>query len=214
MHRLDASARRLGLQALDIGAGDQGEIVVPFPHGVDADHLGVGLGVDGTGEAIERVAADAGRARRNLPVLLLEQDAERQMKWMQPGLRPIVRKLLNAWLVAHGRMRVRRRAPRLVRILAALAADLEQRFGLAVIRFEHVVFQRPCWRDAIVRGVLFEIFFAKPKQGRAINFRITANPIMQAGMKAFAFASVPSLRRLIGAVDENSLRVPILLRAR
>src|SRR6185437_17030128 len=51
-------------------------------------------------------------------------------------------------------------------------------------------------------------------QRRAIHLRIAADVVVQAGMKRLAVAAVPGLRRLVDAVDEHLLRVPVRGRAR
>ena len=48
-------------------------------------HLRVGFAVEQAGETVERIAADADAGGGGLAVLFVEQNAERQMEWMQAG---------------------------------------------------------------------------------------------------------------------------------
>src|SRR5689334_22773019 len=61
---------------------------------------------------------------------------------------------------------------------------------------------------------LTKIFFAKPKQRRAIHFGVAADPIMDTGMESLTLLTIPGFVRLILAVDENGSRVPVLSFAR
>jgi len=49
----------IGLQAADIGAGEQRDIGV-FERRTDAENVGIGLGVDQAGKAVKGIAAYAG----------------------------------------------------------------------------------------------------------------------------------------------------------
>src|SRR5262249_59730304 len=71
---------------------------------IHAGHLGIGLGVDQTGETVAGRAADA-LARTG--ALLVELNAERNVKGLEPEPRPVFAELLQAWLVGHRRMRIR-----------------------------------------------------------------------------------------------------------
>jgi hypothetical protein len=57
MHRVDASAGRVGAEPRDIGAGQQRHIVVSRQHRIDADHLRVGLAVERQGSRRRRCSA-------------------------------------------------------------------------------------------------------------------------------------------------------------
>ena len=82
--RPDASVSRRD----DIGVGQQREVGMRGPRGIDADHLRIGLGVDGARKAVERVAADARAVGGGAAVrVLVELDAERQMERVQPFAR-------------------------------------------------------------------------------------------------------------------------------
>jgi hypothetical protein len=86
---------------------------------------------------------------------------------------------------------------------------MKKLLGFGIVRLEYRVFQRPRRRHPVLMDQFVEIPFSHPEQGRAIDLGITADEIMQAGMKAPAVGAIPNLLRLIGCIDKNGLRIPI-----
>ena len=80
----------------------------------NSQHFGIGLGVDQAREAVAGRTADA-RARRQ--VCLVEHDSARRVERPVARGSEVIRELLDARLVRHGRMRVGRARRWLGRIL-------------------------------------------------------------------------------------------------
>src|SRR2546427_1358683 len=89
--------------------------------GVDAARLSVRLCPDQAGK---RVAGRTSNALALLWIALVEPNAERDVEGMQSKALEVIMELLNAGLVAHGRVGVGRGRPRLGRIGAALSVDV------------------------------------------------------------------------------------------
>ena len=83
LHAVDDAPGSVGVQFRYIGVGLEGDIGVGPKGGVHAHHLSIRLAVQWTRKAVEGIAADAGAGGRRLAVLLVEQDAEGQMKRLQ-----------------------------------------------------------------------------------------------------------------------------------
>ena len=115
-HLRHLAAGRIGLDALDIGAGQQGDVRVPQCRH-HADDMRVGLGLHQTREPVAGGAADAGAVLR---LVFVEHDADRQRERAVAGAFEIVRKLLDARLVRYRRVGIRVVAGRLGRVAAAL----------------------------------------------------------------------------------------------
>src|SRR5207247_8772626 len=67
-------------------------------------------------------------------------------------------------------------------VFAALTVDVVEIFGLSVIRFEVVVRNRPCRRDAAVVFDLAEILAAQPEQCRAVELGIAPDVVIRVRM--------------------------------
>src|SRR5712691_10570804 len=93
--------------------------------GVHAEYLGVGFGIDEAGIAVTRIAANA---LAGMKVLLVSLQAEGRMEWFQSKPFEVVTELLNARLVADGRVRIRSAGVRIGRILAAPSVDVIELF--------------------------------------------------------------------------------------
>src|SRR5665213_173505 len=98
-------------------------------------------------------------------------------------------------------------------ILTTHAVHMEQMLRLAVIGFEDGILQRPRRRNAVLVPDLVEVALPHAKECSAVDLRIAANVVMQAWMEAFAILAVPGLVRLIGAINEDGLRIPVCGRA-
>ena len=136
------------------------------------------------------------------------------MEGFEPDAAQMVRQLSNLRLVADWWMRIRAAGPGFERILAALPMHLKQRFGLRVIRLEHVVAERPCRRHAAGMLHLAKVAFAQPEQGRAVNLRIAADVVVQRRAEGVALGVGPGFFGLVDAIDKNRLRTPVQLAAR
>ena len=136
------------------------------------------------------------------------------MEWMQPDAAQIIRKLGDLGFVTDRRVRIGNTSPRLQRVLAALAMDVEKPFRLQVVGLESVVAQRPCRRNPASMHHLAEVSLAQAKKRRTVDLGIAANIIMQGRAECVAGRVGPSLFGLIGGIDKDSLRAPILLTTR
>ena len=67
-------------QPRHIRASQQREIGICLQRRIDTHHLRIRLAVQQTGKAVERIATDTNAGRRDLPILLIHENAERQMK--------------------------------------------------------------------------------------------------------------------------------------
>ena len=214
MHRVDCAASRIGAEPGHVGVCHQGHVRVLGDHRIDAHHLRVGLAVKRTREAVEVAVAYADAGGCGLAVFFVEQDAQRQVEGFEPDAAQMVRQLSNLRLVADWWMRIRAAGPGFERILAALPMHLKQRFGLRVIRLEHVIAERPCRRHAAGMLHLAKVAFAQPEQGRAVNLRIAADVVVQRRAEGVALGVGPGFIGLVDGIDEHCLGAPVQLAAR
>lgn len=128
-HLADFTAGCAGVKPLDERIRNQMHVWV-LEFWIHAQHLGVGLGKEQAGKPIARVAADALAA---LGIGLVQHHAERRMERTQVQAGEIFTQLLNAWLVADGRMQIGSACLRLGGVLAADAVDMVVVLGLRVI---------------------------------------------------------------------------------
>ena len=206
----DALAAGIGLEPGDEGAGEEDEVGVGGAGGVDAHDLAVGLGVDGAGEAVEGVAADAGAVGFGGAVrVLVELDAEGEVEGVEALLGQHLVQLLDLGFVDDGRLRVGGAGPGLVRVLATLAVDFVEGFSLAVIGLELVVADGPGGGSAVFVADLAEILLAQAEEGGAVNLGVASDVVVEAGVELAAVAAVPGFLGLVGAVDEDGLAVPV-----
>ena len=161
-----------------MGVGDQVDVVV-LERGIDADHLGVGLGADQAREAVHPVAADAGAGVGGHPTLVLGQvHPDRQVERVQALLLQVVAELLDPWLVLHRRVAVLLAGVALGGVLAVLAVHQVEMLGLGVIRLEVLVAHRPRRGDAAVVAQLAEVLRAQPEQRRAVELGVAADVVV------------------------------------
>src|SRR5438132_12951719 len=92
----DFTAGAIRFQACYLRISKQGHIIVSQRRHDTAD-VRVRFCVNKAGEAVTCVATDT---RTFLWIFLIQHDAERRMKWLQPVQRKIVAQLLNPWFVA------------------------------------------------------------------------------------------------------------------
>ena len=126
----DAPARGVGCQFFDIGVGHQGNIFM-LQRRIDGADLRVGLGVDQAGKAVTGLAANAFAGAR---VLFIQHHPQRRVKRMQPEPGKVIGQLLDARLVADGRVGIGAGCVRFRGIFVALAMDVIKRLGFTVVR--------------------------------------------------------------------------------
>ena len=209
MHAGDRAARGVGLQPFHIGAGQERDVRV-LDRPVDADDLGVRLAVGQAGKTIKGVAAHAGAMGQGSPFLFIEQDRERLGIGMVADPGQLVVKLLDARLVADLRVRVGGAGPGLGRVRAAQAVDVEELLGAGVVGLKHIVAERPSRGDPFLVRQLAEVLLAEPIERAAIDLAVAADDVMQPRMEGVAGAVVPGVRRLILAVHEHGLGIPVV----
>ena len=177
----------------------------------NAEHLGVGLRVHETREAVTRRTTDA-RAERW--VRLVEHDPARRVERPVAGRREVVGELLDPRLVRHGGVRIGRARRRLRRILAAGAVHVVVLLRERVVRLQLVVRDRPRRRDAIVVAKLAEVLFAQPVQRRAVELGRASDEVVHPRLEGLAARVVPRIRRDVAVVHEHVLVRPVLRLAR
>src|ERR1700730_16158873 len=181
---------------------------------VNTDDLRVCLAIRKTWITVKGIAANTGGVRQRFAILLVEQNADRQMKRMMPlSLEPI-EQLLDARFMGEGRIRVRLFRRRLGRVFPAQTVNVVEFFGRLVIGHERVVLQRTCWRNPVQMPDFIEVAFSQPQQNGSVDLAVAAYKIVKAGMKAFAVGAVPGLGCLIARIHKYGLAVPILAFAR
>src|SRR6266540_2354156 len=178
-----------------------------FQRRVHAANLRVGLGVDEARMAVAGAATDAGTLAR---VLLIEHHAERRVKRPQTMPGKVVAQLLDARLMADGRIWKRRTAPRLGRIFTLRTVDEIKPFGLDVIRLQFIVGDWPRGRDAAVMTNLSKILFAQTEQRRAVKLGVAADVIICVRMQVLAVLVAPDFLRVVFALLVDRLGAPVV----
>src|ERR1041385_3779528 len=206
----DGAAGGVGVEALDQGVGQQGDIGV-LQGGVDADGLRIGLGIDEAGVAVAGGAADAGAFAF---VLFIEANAEGDVKGLMAELDEVIVKLLDARLVGDCRVWIGAGGVRIGGVFAAVAMDLVEGFSLLVIGFEIVVGDGPGGRDAAVVNELAEIFAAEAEEGRAVEFGVAADIVVGVGVEFFAIFVAPDFFGVVFGFDVDGVGGPIFRLAR
>ena len=119
----DLRDRRPGLVRLELqhlGVCEQRDVRM-LERRPNPEHVGVGFAVDGAGESVAVLTADAGAVRH---VLLVQPDTTRSVERVVARRLEIVRELLDPRLVRDGRKWVWRACVRLGGITAVLAVHL------------------------------------------------------------------------------------------
>src|SRR6516165_783954 len=207
---LRLTAGRAGLDALDIGIGQQCHVRMP-QRGPDRDDMRVRLGLHEAGKAVAGAAANAVAV---LHTLLVEHDADRQWKRVMSGALEIVRELLDARLVRDCRERVGLFAGRLGRVAPSLPVHMIKPLGFGVIGCEIYVRQRPGGRHSVSVPDHFKIPLAHTQQYSTVHLGVATDPVMNAGMERATVLVVPGLACLVALFAEDRFRIPILALAR
>jgi len=173
----------------------------------DAADVRVGLGLHQTGEAVAGLASDAPA----LPaVLLVEHDPQRRVEWAVAQPREILVKLLDARLVADGRVRVGGRCGRLRGILAAGSMHMIECLRLRVVGLQVLVPEGPCRRDASVVLDLSEVLPAQAEKRRAVELRMRPRSSCMR-VERFSAPVVPHLLGVVVTLDIDRARIPVAL---
>ena len=129
------------------------------------------------------------------------------------GLLEVVRDLLDAGLVADGRPRVLAAPGALGRVLAVVAVHLVEPLGLRVPRLEVLVGERPAGGDAVDVLELAEVTRPQAVERGAVELGGAADVVVDPGLERLAVLVVPRVGRDVAALDEDGLRLPVLLLA-
>src|SRR5206468_1954017 len=100
---------------------------------------------------------------------LVELDSERHVERPQAEAGEVLAQLLDAGLVANGRMRIRAARGRIGRIDAALAVNVIEPFGLQIVGLEIVVADRPGGGYAAMVPDLAEVLASQSKQSGPVE---------------------------------------------
>src|SRR6185369_10896258 len=200
----------IGFEALGVGVGQQGYVGI-LDGSIDAQHLRIGFRVHETGEPVARVAANA----QALPwILLVKLNAKWSVERFQAKPREVVAQMLYARLVTDRGMRIRSAGTRFCWILAALAVDVIELFGLRIVRLDIIVRNRPCGRDTGVMAKLTEVFLAQSKQRSAVKLGVAADIVVRVRVKFFSVHVSPLFLSLVLAQEIDGFRIPVVLLAR
>src|SRR5215472_17485207 len=129
---------------------------------------------------------------------------------MVAALLKILGFLLDPGLVRDGGPRVRRAAPPLGRILAAVAVHLVQLLGLAVPRLEVVVGQRPRRGDPVDVPQFPEVPRPQPVQGGAIQLGRSADEVVDLRLEGLAVGIEPRVLGDVPALREHRPGIPVV----
>ena len=190
-HLGDRGAGRVGLQLHHPGVPDQGDVGV-LQGGPDAGHLGVGLGVQRTREAVAGPALHADAVRQ---VRLVDPDAARRVERVKALRGQVVGELLDPRFVGDRRVRVGRAGRRFGRILAPRAVHLVHRLGGGVVRLHVLVGDGPGGRQAVVVAQFAEVLLAHPVQRGAVQLGRAADEVMHLRLEErLGLRVVPAVR--------------------
>ena len=210
VHRGDLAAGGAGLETADERVRHERDVRVRERR-VDADHLGVGLGLDQARKAVAGVAPDAAARAR---VLLVEHEADRNRERPVSLADEAVEHRLDARLVADRRVAVGGARRRLGGIAAPQPVHVVEVLGLGVVGLEVLVADRPRGGDAAVVPHLAEVLLPHPEERRAVELGVPAHVVMGAGVKLPAVLVAPRLLDVVAALDDDGVRVPVRLLAR
>ena len=206
-HLGDRGAGRVGLQLHHPRVPDQGDVGV-LEGGTDAEHLGVGLGVQ---RAREAVAVRAAHADAVGQVRLVDHDAARRVERVIAGRGQVVGELLDPGLVGDRRVRVGRAGRRVGRILAPRAVHLVHRLGGGVVRLHVLVGDGPGGRQAVMVAQFAEVLGAHPVQRGSVQLGGAADEVMHLRLvERLGLRVIPAVRGDVAAVDEHVHGGPVL----
>ena len=176
--------------------------------GPDAQHLGVGLGVQRAREAVALSALHAGAVGQ---VGLVDQDPARGVERMVALLLQVIGELLDARLVRDRGVRVGRACRRLGGILPPRAVHLIEILGGGVVRLHVLVGDGPGGRHAVVVLQLAEVLLAHAVQGGAVQLGGAADEVVHLRLEeGLVLDAVPVVGRDVAAVLEHVQGGPVL----
>src|SRR5215470_19365624 len=146
--------------------------------------------------------------------VFVDQDAKRYGKRITAELRKSVHNLLHAMFMTDWRAQIWPAGMRLSWVTSALPVHLIQVFRFRIVGLKLVVADRPRRRDTAVMPHLVEVLFAKAKQGRAVELRISPDVIVRTRLKFLALGVQPFLGRMILLLQHGRPGVPVVLFSR
>jgi hypothetical protein len=204
------AAGRAGLELRDVGVGQQRHVRIREGR-VDRDHLRVGLGPHQARVAVAGLAADAATAPR---VALVEHDAERDVEGAQAEPGPVVVQLLEAGLVAHGRMRVRRARGGIRRVHPPLAVHVVEALRRGVVGLHVLVAYGPRRRYPTPVLDLAEVLPAEPEERGPVELGVATHVVVGVRVERLTVAVAPGLLGLVAPLEVHRPRAPVGLLAR
>lgn len=127
------------------------------------------------------------------------------MKRIAPDSAQLFGEFRDLGLVAQRVVWIGSVGPKLKRIVATHAVNVEQPLGLDVIGLEYVIAHRPGRRDAAGVDPLAEVTLAQPEECCAIDFGIAADIVVKRRAERVSLGVRPGLVGLICAIDEYRL---------
>ena len=206
-HAGDGGAGRVGFQLHRPRVPQQGDVVV-LEGGPDADHLGVGLGVQRAREAVAFPALHAGAVGQ---VGLVDQDPARGVERMVALLLQVVGELLDARLMRDRGVRVGRARRRLGRVLPPRPVHLIEVLGGRVVRLHVLIGDGPGGRQPVVVLQLAEVLLAHAVQRGAVQLGGAADEVVHLRLEErLVLGAVPVVGRDVAAVHEHVQGGPVL----
>src|SRR6516225_2723976 len=206
----DLAPARTGLQPLDISVGQQLD-ARELQRRVHAHHLSIRLRADQTRKTVTRFAANAFACMR---IFLIELDAKRYMKWLQPQTSKVITQLLHPRFVAYRWILIRPAGERLSGVCSAFAVYLIQILGFQIIGLEIVVGDGPRRGHAPVVAQLSKILLPQPEQSRSIKLGISPTVVIRVRVNRLTALILPNFFCLIFPFDVYGARIPIVFFAR
>ena len=167
-----------------------------------------------TRKAVEAITADARTRARHFAVFLIHENAERQGERVMAQAHQVVVQLLDARLIAHRRIAIRRTGGRLRRVDSPLAVYMIKILRFGVVGLKVLVAQRPGPGYAVVMDDFAEVLLAQAQQGGAVELGIAAHVVLDARVERTAFLVDPGFPGLVLVIDEDGGGVPIVSLAR
>ncbi len=197
VHGFHPGSGRVCDQPLREGVGPELH-VRPFEGGPHAADVGVALRVHLARKRVAGIAenasvAEAQRQRRRVQA---ERSQLRDDGGHDFGMR-------NRWMRKCA-------APGLGGIDPCLAMHVIEPLGALVVRFERVVVDRPCRRNALHVLDGFEVFAPQPIQDGAPELGVSADVVVRVGPEFLPLVVEPSLSGLIPQVLPDRFRTPVL----
>ena len=208
---VDRGSGGVGEQAKDAGVGHQRD-VGEMHDLADAVDVGVGLGVDEAGIAVAGVAADA---LGLVGIGFVAFEAERDGEGVDAEFADVGLDGLHARLIREGGVRVLGGVEGLSGIEggaeaagdggrgAEIAVDVEEGFGLAVVRLEIGVEDGPSGGDAALVVDDAEVFRTHAKHGRAVDLGLATDEVGLLRMEVFAVFILPDFLGVIAVLEED-----------